>query len=58
MNTTPELLVVMPVYNESASINHVLGGWLAELELWMWLTKKIARVELQPVGKPLQVFAR
>jgi hypothetical protein len=33
-------------------------GWLAELELWMWLTKKIARVELQPVGKPLQVFAR
>jgi hypothetical protein len=27
-------------------------------ELWMWLTKKIARVELQPVGKPLQVFAR
>jgi dolichol-phosphate mannosyltransferase len=32
MNTTPELLVVMPVYNESASIDHVLGGWLAELD--------------------------
>jgi dolichol-phosphate mannosyltransferase len=32
MKPTPELLVVMPVYNESASINHVLGGWLAELD--------------------------
>lgn len=32
MSATPELLVVMPVYNESASINHVLGGWLAELD--------------------------
>jgi dolichol-phosphate mannosyltransferase len=32
MNTTPELLVVMPVYNESASIDHVLGGWLEELD--------------------------
>ncbi len=32
MNPIPELLVVMPVYNESASINHVLGGWLAELD--------------------------
>ncbi len=29
---TPELQVVMPVYNESASINHVLGGWLAALD--------------------------
>lgn len=29
---TPELLVVMPVYNESESIGHVLGGWLAELD--------------------------
>lgn len=28
----PELLVVMPVYNESESIGHVLGGWLAELD--------------------------
>ena len=27
-------------------------------ELWLPLTKKIARVELQPVGKPLQVFGR
>jgi dolichol-phosphate mannosyltransferase len=32
MKPTPELLVVMPVYNESASINHVLDGWLAELD--------------------------
>jgi len=32
MNPIPELLVVMPVYNESASLNHVLGGWLAELD--------------------------
>ena len=32
MNTAPELLVVMPVYNESASLDHVLGGWLAELD--------------------------
>jgi uncharacterized protein (TIGR02996 family) len=27
-------------------------------ELWLPLTKKITRVELQPVGKPLQVFGR
>lgn len=32
MNPAPELLVVMPVYNESASLDHVLGGWLAELD--------------------------
>jgi glycosyltransferase involved in cell wall biosynthesis len=28
----PELLVVLPVYNESESIGHVLGGWLGELD--------------------------
>jgi hypothetical protein len=27
-------------------------------ELWMRLTKKIARVELAPYGQPVQVFAR
>jgi len=30
--TAPELLVVLPVYNESESIGHVLGGWLKELD--------------------------
>lgn len=28
----PELFVVLPVYNESESIGHVLGGWLAVLD--------------------------
>lgn len=30
--TIPELLVVMPVYNERESIHHVLSGWLAALD--------------------------
>lgn len=32
MKPAPELLVVMPAYNESASIDHVLDGWLAKLD--------------------------
>lgn len=31
MKTTLELLVVMPMYKESASNYHVLAGWLEKL---------------------------
>jgi len=30
--SVPELLVVLPVFNESESIDHVIGGWLTELD--------------------------
>lgn len=30
--TTPELLVVMPIFNEEASVAKVLGDWFAEME--------------------------
>ena len=31
---SPELLVVMPVYNESASVRKVVNEWFTELENW------------------------
>jgi len=32
VKNSPELLVVLPVYNERDSIQHVLSGWIAELD--------------------------
>jgi dolichol-phosphate mannosyltransferase len=31
--SVPELLVIVPVFNERESIHHVLGGWLQELDV-------------------------
>jgi glycosyltransferase involved in cell wall biosynthesis len=34
MNPPPELLVVAPVYNEQASLRHVVMEWFQEIETW------------------------
>ena len=34
MSSTPELLLVMPVYNEQASVRKVVMEWVQEVENW------------------------
>ena len=34
MTQLPELLIVMPVYNEQASVRKAVGEWFNEVENW------------------------
>jgi len=34
MITNPELIVVMPVYNEQVSVRKVVQEWFTEIENW------------------------